>query len=127
MAIRRDLIVRILNNPGALGRVCQAFADERVNVLALAVDPGGLMRAVVDNPVHAVGVLRERHYHVEERDVLFTAAPNNPGELARLTRLIADAGINIEYLYVTAVEGEAMAAIVVGVPDAPRASVATGV
>jgi hypothetical protein len=85
-----------------------------------------MVRMVVDNPIHAAGVLRERNYHVEERDVIFTTAPNDPGALLRLTRLIAEAGINMEYMYATAIEGQPMASLVVGVPDAERASAAAG-
>ena len=48
------------------------------------------------------------------------------GASGRLTRLIADAGINVEYLYATTQDGASMASIVVGVPDARRASSAAG-
>jgi hypothetical protein len=43
-----------------------------------------------------------------------------------VTRLIAEAGINMEYMYATAIEGQPMASLVVGVPDAERASAAAG-
>lgn len=112
--------------PGALGRLCQALADERVNILALSLEPTGTLHVVVDNPTHAAGVLRDRHYHVTERDVLYTLAPNDPGALARVAALLAAEGVNLEYLYTTAVEELGMAAIVAGVPDAVRASAAAG-
>jgi glycine cleavage system transcriptional repressor len=51
---------------------------------------------------------------------------DQPGIVHRLTTVLAEAGVNVEYLYATAVEGEAQAAVVVGVPDARRASVAAG-
>ena len=74
----------------------------------------------------AAAALREHNYQVEERDVIFTTAANNPGSLLRLTQAIADAGINMEYLYATTLDGQAMASVVVGVPDAERASAAAG-
>jgi hypothetical protein len=126
MAIRTELTVRVQNMPGALGRLCQALADERVNILALSLEPTGTLRVVVDNPVHAAGLLRDRHYHVSERDVLYTLAPNDPGTLARITALLSAEGVNLEYLYTTAVAEQGMAAIVAGVPDAARASAAAG-
>jgi len=126
MAIRTELTLRLQNTPGALARVCQVVADERINIIALNLASPLVVRLVVDNPVHAAAVLREHHYQVEERDVIYTATPNDPGALLRVTRLIADAGINVEYLYATALEGQSMASVVVGVPDAERASSAAG-
>jgi hypothetical protein len=127
MAIRTELTLRLQNSPGSLARVCQIVADERIDILALNLASPLVLRLVVDNPVHAAATLREHHYQVEEREVLFTTAPNNPGSLLRLTRLIAEAGINMEYLYATALDGQPMASVVVGVPDAARASAAAGV
>lgn len=126
MAIRTELTLRLQNSPGSLARVCQIIANERIDIVAMNLATPLVLRLVVDNPVHAAETLREHHYHVEEREVIFTTAPNNPGSLLRLTRLIADAGVNVEYLYATTQEGEAMASIVVGVPDARRGSSAAG-
>ena len=108
MAIRSELIVRVQNMPGALGRVCQVLAEERVNILALSLEPSGTLRLLVDNPVH------------------YTVAPNGPGSLARIAALLTAEGVNLEYLYVTTVEDQSMAGVVAGVPDAARASAAAG-
>jgi hypothetical protein len=45
-------------------------------------------------------VLEEAALHNEEHKVLTAQLPHRPGELARLTRLVADAGINIDAIYV---------------------------
>ena len=127
MAIRIELSLRLQNTPGALARVCKVLSDERVNVLALSVESGGMLRMVVDNHVHALGSLRDRQYVVEQRDVLYVHMPNGPGGLETVGRLLADAGVNLEYVYGSALEEHSMAAIVVGVPDAQRASMAAGV
>jgi hypothetical protein len=127
MAIRTEINLRLQNTPGALGKVCQALADEHVNIVALSLESSGGLHLLVDNHVHAAAVLRDRHYHVEERDVLFTLAPNGPGSIAGIARLLAAAGVNVEYLYCTAGETSPMAAVVAGVPDAQKASMAAGV
>ncbi len=126
MAIRTELTLRLQNSPGMLARVCQVIANERINIVAMNLASPLVVRLVVDNPVHAAAILREQHYQVEERDVIYTATSNDPGALLRITQLIADAGINVEYLYATALEGQTMASVVVGVPDAERASSAAG-
>src|SRR6266498_3390632 len=53
--IRTELSLRLPNSPGALAGVCRLLADERVNILALALESSGQLRMVVDNHVHAAG------------------------------------------------------------------------
>lgn len=126
MAIRTELSLRVPNKPGALAAVCQVLTEERINILALDLVSPGMVRLVVDNHVHAAALLREQHYQVDERDIIYTLTSNDPGALTRLTRLLADAGVNVEYMYATAIEGSPMAAVVVGVPGAERAASAAG-
>jgi hypothetical protein len=127
MAIQRELTVKLANSPGTLGRVAQVLGGERINMLAMALDGAGMLRMVVDNPLHAAGALREQHYQVDERDVLYATLPNEPGALARIVRLLADAGINLDYAYATGIDRTPMVAVVLGVPDAQKASYQTGI
>ena len=127
MAIQRELTVRLANSPGTLGRVAQVLGGERINMLAMSLDTTGALRMVVDNPLHAAGSLREQHYQVEERDVLYTTIPNEPGALAKVVKIVAEAGINLEYVYGSGIDRVPMVAVVIGVPDAQRASAATGI
>ena len=117
---------------GNLGKTCQqpghtqpsvAAARRRAHQHAGDVDrSSGQLRMVVDNPLHAAGTLREQHYKVEERDVLSTAMPNEPGALGRALKLLAEAGINVEYAYASGIDRLPMVAVVIGVDDAQRAS-----
>src|SRR5262245_2293918 len=125
--IRTELSLRLPNTPGALAGVCQLLSDERVNIVAMTLESAGQLRLVVDNHVHAAGVLREHHHQVSERDVIVTTVPNAPGALAPALRLVADASVNVEYAYSGAAEGSAMASVVLGVDDAQRASAAAGI
>ena len=125
--IRTELSLRLPNTPGALAGVCQLLSDERVNIIAMTLEPAGQMRIVVDNHVHAAGVLREHHHQVTERDVIVTSVPNAPGALAPALRLVADANVNIEYAYSGAGETSATASVVLGVDDAQRAASAAGI
>jgi hypothetical protein len=127
MAIRTELNVRLPNSPSALGGVCSLLSEERVNILAMALDASGQLRLVVDNHVHGAAVLREHHHHVTERDVILVLVSNQPGALAPALRLIGDAGVNVEYAYGGGPESSATASIVIGVDDAVRAAAAAGV
>jgi len=103
------------------------LGNERINMLAMSIDPSGALRIVVDNPIHAAGTLREQHYKVDERDVLYAALPNEPGSLGRVVKMLADAGINLDYAYASGLDRASMVAVVLGVADAQRASAATGI
>lgn len=124
--IRNELSLRLPNNPGALGGVCRLLSDQRVNILAMALESSGQLRLVVDNHVHGAATLREHHHQVTERDVIVTAVPNAPGGLAPALKLVADGKINVEYAYGGGTEGGPAALIVLGVDDAQRASAASG-
>jgi hypothetical protein len=126
MAIQRELTVRLANSPGTLVRVAQVLGNERINVLAMSLDGSGTLRIVVDNPLHAAGTLREQHYQVEERDVLYAVMPNEPGAMGRIVNLLAQAGINLDYAYASGIDRVSMVAVVLGVSDAQRASAAAG-
>jgi hypothetical protein len=127
MSIQREITVKLANSPGTLGRVAQVLGDERINLLAMSIDPSGALRMVVDNPLHAAGTLREQHYNVEERDVLYAAMPNEPGSLGRALRLLSEAGINVDYAYASGIDRIPMVGVVIGVSDAQRASFASGI
>ena len=127
MAIQREITVKLANSPGALSRVAQLLGGARINMLAMSIGPSGQLRMVVDNPLHAAGALREQHYNVEERDVLYTTMPNEPGSLGRTLNQLAEAGINVEYAYASGVDRVPMVAVVIGVSDAQKASYSTGI
>jgi hypothetical protein len=127
MAIQRELTVRLANTPGTLGRVAQVLGNERINLLAMSLDASGALRMVVDNPLHAAGSLRDQHYQVEERDVLYATMPNEPGALGRVIKMLAEAGINLDYAYASGIDRVPMVAVVIGVNDVQRASAATGI
>lgn len=107
--------------------MCRVLSVERVNVIALTLEPGGQLRLVVDNHVHGGAVLRDHHHQVAEREVIVTSIPNSPGALAPALKLIADAGINVEYAYGGAGETGGTASVVLGVENAMTASAAAGI
>jgi hypothetical protein len=99
--------------------VCRLLADERVHVLAMMLEASGHLRLIVDNRVRAAGVLRARHHQVAERDVLVLSMENAAEGLASVLKLLADAGVNIDYAYGTLIT-------VLGVDDPFRAATVAG-
>ena len=127
MAIRTELNLRLPNSPGALAGVCALLSEERVGILALALETAGHLRLVVDNHVHAAAILRQHHHKVTERDVILLAVSHAPGALAPTLRLVSDAGVNVEYAYGGASDASPAASVILGVDDAQRAAAAAGV
>ena len=124
--IRTQLTVRLPNSPGAAAGVSRLLADARVNVIALSLDAGGHLHLLVDNPVRAAGALRDHHHRVTEQDVLFLTVANHPGGLAPMLALIAEAGVNVNYVYGGGGETSSAGTVIIGVDDPQRASAAAG-
>ncbi len=125
MAVRPELRFRLPNSPGALARVTRLLAAERVRVLALSLESSGLARLVVDNPLHAAGVLTREHVAVEQRNVIYTTVAAR--SIGSLLTSVASAGLNLDYAYASSLDADALVALVLGVEDAERASSAAGI
>ncbi len=98
-----EFIVTMENRPGRLASLAEALAAFGVNIEALAAyanDGTGTVRLIVNDAPTTRRVLDDAGLHFEENTVLTAHLPHRPGELARLTRLLADAGVNIEALYI---------------------------
>ena len=126
MAIRTELTLRLENSPGSLARLCQTLADQKVNIVALNLEPSGLLHLVPDNPLHAAGLLRGCDYAVEEREILFVPLSNSPGAAAAATRRLTAAGVNVNYAFSSVLSEHDMTVLVVAVDDAKRAATAAG-
>lgn len=98
-----EFVVRMENRPGRLATLTEALAASGVNIEALAAyghDGEGTVRLIVDDADTTRRVLDEAALKADEHTVLTALLPDRPGELARLTRSVADAGINIDAIYV---------------------------
>lgn len=98
-----EFIVRMENRPGRLASLAEALAAYGVNIEALTAyghDGDSSVRLIVDDAATTRRVLGEADLGFEENTVLSVHLPHRPGELANMTRLLADAGINIEAIYV---------------------------
>lgn len=98
-----EFVVNMENRPGRLASLTEALAAFDVNIEALAAyghDGEGTIRLITSDSPTTRRVLEEAALQFEERTVLAVQLPHRPGELARVTRQLADAGVNIDALYV---------------------------
>ncbi|MFQ5966409.1 MAG: ACT domain-containing protein [Acidimicrobiia bacterium] len=98
----KEFSVRLANRPGMLASLAQTLADANVNIEALAAfgfDEEGIVRLIVDDAEIARRALREAGLRATEREVLTTVLEDRPGSLAKMARELADAGVNIDAVY----------------------------
>ena len=97
-----EFSVRLANRPGMLAKLAQTLADANVNIEALAAfgfDEEGIVRLIVDDADIARRALREAGLSATEREVLTTVLEDRPGSLAQMAQELADAGVNIDAVY----------------------------
>ena len=99
-----DLVIDVEDTPGALAQVATAISDAGVNIAAATfVGPGDRAEIHILVP-HAEAVkhaLAISHVAVTgERQVVVVDVEDRPGVLADLTRRIANAGVNLDLVYV---------------------------
>jgi hypothetical protein len=102
MKVVRQLSLFLENRPGTLAAVCQALADQKINIFALSVLDAvdhAVVRMVVSDPHKATHLLGDHGVLVIEREVILLQGRSRPGELAEIARKLAEHKINIEYAY----------------------------
>ena len=99
-----DLLIEVENKPGALAKVAAAISDAGVNIsAATCTRPGdtAAMHILVKHAEAAKHALAIAGVTITgERQVVVVDAHDRPGFLADMARKVAEAGINIDLLYV---------------------------
>jgi len=122
--ITKQLAIFLDNRPGMLARVADALADAKINIYAITTSDTvdhTVIRLVVDDYRRALHVCEERGSLVVEDDVLMVEGDNKPGEMARLARKLAKAGINIEYCYSATLPGAGKGLLILRVSNPVKA------
>jgi hypothetical protein len=101
-----EVVVELEDRVGALAEVGELLGAAGVDIRALAVlsVPGGraLAHLVVEPADDAVRALRERGMPLQRvREVLVVTLEDEPGELGRFCRRLAEASINLEAVYLS--------------------------
>ena len=124
MEIVQQLAVFLDNRPGALSRVCNALAEEKINMFALSTSDTidhTVLRMVVSEPKRAMDIIEERGALVVEDDVLMLDMSNKPGGLGEIAAKLSKAEMNIEYCYATAAPRSKKGVLIMRVSDPKRA------
>jgi len=90
--------VRLKNEPGALADLAQALAENGIDIRTSSGGAAGTLgwaTLSTNNDDAARDVLRKGKYTFSEGEALNVSIEDQPGALARLTRRLADANVNI--------------------------------
>jgi hypothetical protein len=96
----RDLTVRLpADRPGELARVVETLSRSGVNIEGFA-EMDGVVHVLARDPTAARAALRAGGYTIEgEIEVLVLPMPDRPGELSMIMQRLADASVNLRFVY----------------------------
>ena len=97
-----EFTVHLVNRPGALATLTEQLAEAGIRIEALAafgVDGEGMVRLMVNDPALTRTILQRDEISYEERDILITTLAHQPDAVAVMARKLADAGANIDAMY----------------------------
>ena len=103
--ICKQYSVFLENRVGALAELCKLISDRLINLLAIcAIDTveEAVLRIVAEDEAGALKALKSAGFRVVETNVLLVELDNVPGATGKMATLLAEAGINIDYIYASA-------------------------
>ena len=115
-----QLSVFVENKPGRLVEALEALAGAGIDLRALSLADTadfGILRVIVDRPSHALEVLQEAGYLVKSSEVISVVVGDRPGGLASVLRVLADAGVDVEYTYAFVAHSHDKAFVILRVVD----------
>ena len=118
--VGRDITVKLGDDrPGALAALVQALSRSGVNIDGIA-EVDGIVHVLARDPSAARAALRAGGYTVEgELEVVVLPMPDRPGELSMVMQRLAEAGVNLRFVYLAT-----GTRVVIGADDITRARAA---
>ncbi|MGB2894544.1 MAG: hypothetical protein WBB65_00095 [Anaerolineales bacterium] len=116
----KDLTIHLEDRPGALAEMGEALGKSVVNIdgiCGVSCEGVGVLHILVEDADAARSAVEQAGFKVQsERDVLVVNIVDRPGELGDIARKLANAGINLDLLYLAASMD-----LVIGVDDLEKA------
>lgn len=124
MAILKQITVFLENVPGRLATLCNTLEERGVNLQAMTTSEAseyGVVRMIVDDVDAATDALRQVDLPFSTVDVLGVEVSDEPGALGKVALRLAEAGLNVDYAYVTVASQSGKALCVFKVADPHKA------
>ena len=98
----KQISVFLENKPGTLLTMTGVLADNHIDMRALSIAETkdfGIVRMIVDDVYDTTTVLKDAGFIHSLTPVLGVVIPDTPGGLDQVLRVLADAQVNVEYMY----------------------------
>ena len=123
----QQISVFLENRAGQLAEITRLLAKEHVNLRAISIAETadyGLARMIVDDAQKASQILLEHGDILSMNSVWAVEVPDRPAGLAQLLTVLADADIDVEYMYSMLTGSDGFACMVLKVSDEDKLQVA---
>lgn len=98
----KQLSVFIQNRSGKIASIVKALSDAHIDIRALSIADTadfGILRMLVSDVDAAKTTLSKQNCIVSVNEVALVAVPDEPGGLSHVLELMAEEGVDIEYMY----------------------------
>ncbi len=98
----KQLSVFIENREGRLAKVTETIDENDINIVAASLADTteyGMFRLIVSDPERAKTVLKASGFSANLTEVIAVKLPHKIGMLHCLLKVLAEAGISVEYMY----------------------------
>ncbi len=98
----KQISVFVENKAGRLAEITETIAKAGVDIRALSIADTtdfGILRLIVDKPHETEKVLRDSGFTVSVTSVIAVGIDDVPGGFAKPMRVLANAHIDVEYMY----------------------------
>jgi hypothetical protein len=122
--VERQITVALANQPGQLAAICKLLSTHAINIEALSLIDSleqGLVRLLTSDPEACKKVLQSSGFYVIDGQVLVLDLFDRLGKLAEITAALAEAKVNVDYVYGSVEHAGAPIRLVLKASDATRA------
>ncbi len=119
----KDFVIQLGHRPGELASITNALSLQGVNIKSVAAITLGnqaLVRLLPDNVEAARHALQTSNVRFEEKEVVPVLLENRAGELTGVLAKLADAGVNLEAVYLVGV-GDDLIELAIAADDVKKA------
>ena len=116
----KQISIFVENKKGRLADITETLAQAGANIRALSIADTtdfGILRLIVDDADNAAAALKEAGITVSITNVIAVGIDDKPGAFAVPMRILADAGIDVEYMYAFITRNSEKAYVILRVAD----------
>jgi hypothetical protein len=116
----KQISVLVENKAGAIAEIMSYLAKGNFNVVAVSMadTPNfGILRFIVDQPEACKEMLKKEGFTVSACSVLAVGLEDIPGGLTKVTKILAENGISMEYMYAFISNSTEHACVIINTTD----------